>query len=44
MDAKDEHAALHELEQIAARAGLTPSSARRIVPSLEDVFISKLAV
>jgi ABC-2 type transport system ATP-binding protein len=36
--------ATQELERIAAAAGVTPTSVRRIAPSLEDVFISKLAV
>jgi ABC-2 type transport system ATP-binding protein len=44
MEARDEDAASRELHAIAARAGLTLSSVRRIVPTLEDVFISKLAV
>jgi ABC-2 type transport system ATP-binding protein len=44
MQSIDEAAATRELNQMAERAGITPSSVRRIVPSLEDVFISKLAV
>jgi ABC-2 type transport system ATP-binding protein len=42
MQSTDEAAATRELNQMAERAALTPSSVRRIVPSLEDVFISKL--
>ena len=44
MDTADDQAAARQLREIAERAGLAPSSMRRIVPSLEDVFISKLAV
>jgi ABC-2 type transport system ATP-binding protein len=44
MQMPDDEAAAHELRAIAERAGLTPSSIRRIVPTLEDVFISKLTV
>ena len=44
MEATDEQAAMRELQTIVARAGLAPSTVRRIMPSLEDVFISKLAV
>jgi ABC-2 type transport system ATP-binding protein len=41
-NATDEEAALREFERLAHQAGLTPPSVRPIVPSLEDVFISKL--
>ena len=44
MQSPDDEAATRELQEIAARASLAPTSIRRIVPSLEDVFISKLAV
>ena len=44
MQTADEAAAARELQSTAEQAGLTPSRIRRIVPSLEDVFISKLAV
>jgi ABC-2 type transport system ATP-binding protein len=40
----DGDAAARDLHALAIRAGFTPSSIRRIVPSLEDVFISKLTV
>jgi drug efflux transport system ATP-binding protein len=39
-----EEDALGELADLATRAGLEPTSVRRIAPSLEDVFISKLSV
>jgi ABC-2 type transport system ATP-binding protein len=42
--AADERDALAEFERAAERAGLRPSGVRRITPSLEDVFISKLGV
>jgi ABC-2 type transport system ATP-binding protein len=42
--ATDEDEALREFARLAAEAGLKPSSVRRIAPSLEDVFISKLSV
>ena len=44
LDTTDEASAIREFEGRAQRAGLEPSSVRRIVPSLEDVFISKLSV
>jgi ABC-2 type transport system ATP-binding protein len=44
MESADEAAAVRDVRHAAERAGLTPSSIRPIVPSLEDVFISKLAV
>jgi ABC-2 type transport system ATP-binding protein len=43
-DAHDEATALRTLADFATRANVTEWTARRIVPSLEDVFISKLAV
>jgi drug efflux transport system ATP-binding protein len=42
--AADTGAALEEFDRFASRAGVNPSSVRRITPSLEDVFISKLSV
>jgi ABC-2 type transport system ATP-binding protein len=42
--AAGEDDAMREFAQAAAQAGLTPSSVRRVTPSLEDVFISKLSV
>lgn len=44
VDAQDETVASREFSELAARAGLAPTSVRRIVPSLEDVFISKLSL
>lgn len=44
MQTPDAGAAIGELRALAERSGLSPTSVRRIVPSLEDVFISKLAV
>ncbi len=43
-DRADEAEAIREFEARARQANVEPSSVRRIVPSLEDVFISKLAV
>lgn len=40
----DKREAMQEFGRLAAQAGLSPSSVRHIVPSLEDVFISKLSV
>jgi ABC-2 type transport system ATP-binding protein len=43
-ESTDRTAAVSEFQGIAARAGIEPSSTRPIIPSLEDVFISKLSV
>jgi ABC-2 type transport system ATP-binding protein len=43
-DATEADAALRRFGEMAAHAGVTPTSVRVIVPSLEDVFISKLTV
>ena len=40
----DADAALRQFSDIATDAGVIPTSVRRIAPSLEDVFISKLTV
>jgi ABC-2 type transport system ATP-binding protein len=40
----DEHEAMREFDQASVQAGLSPSSVRRVIPSLEDVYISKLSV
>jgi ABC-2 type transport system ATP-binding protein len=40
----DEREAVRQFDQLAAQAGLVPSGVRQIMPSLEDVFISKLTV
>lgn len=42
-DAADEAAAWHALEALAARAGVPRIEGRVITPSLEDVFIARLA-
>jgi hypothetical protein len=42
IDEDDAPAAQQLLEQGSRAAGVTASSLRRIVPSLEDVFIAKL--
>jgi ABC-2 type transport system ATP-binding protein len=42
-DAGDESAAKAVVAGLATRAGLPPYEARRVVPSLEDVFIAKVA-
>jgi ABC-2 type transport system ATP-binding protein len=44
LDATDADAAVRQFSQITADAGVIPTSVRAIVPSLEDVFISKLTV
>jgi ABC-2 type transport system ATP-binding protein len=44
LDTRDEAIASDELSELAASAAIAPTSVRRIVPSLEDVFISKLTV
>jgi hypothetical protein len=44
LDVTDADATVRQFSQIAADAGVTPTSVRAIVPSLEDVFISKLTV
>jgi ABC-2 type transport system ATP-binding protein len=44
LDATDAAAAVRQFSEIAVDAGVTPTSVRVIVPSLEDVFISKLTV
>jgi ABC-2 type transport system ATP-binding protein len=44
LDAQDEAIASDEFSELAASAAIAPTSVRRIVPSLEDVFISKLTV
>jgi ABC-2 type transport system ATP-binding protein len=43
-DRREESEAIRDFDARAREANLEPSSVRRIVPSLEDVFISKLAV
>jgi ABC-2 type transport system ATP-binding protein len=40
--AGDERDAVRQFDQLAAQAGLVPTSVRQIAPSLEDVFIAKL--
>ena len=42
-EAADEAAARQTLAALAARAGLPPIEGRVITPSLEDVFIARLA-
>jgi drug efflux transport system ATP-binding protein len=39
----EDAAAFREFDEIAARAGITPESVRRITPSLEDAFIARLS-
>ena len=43
IDRGDEKAAMQSVAAAIAAAGLTPSSLRPIVPSLEDVFIARLS-
>jgi hypothetical protein len=42
-DAADEGGARRDLAALAARAGVPPFDGRVITPTLEDVFIAKLA-
>ena len=43
IDDSDQKAAMRVLNDAARSAGITPSTVRAIVPSLEDVFIARLA-